>query len=168
MSMKKNLRIVLTLLSLSVFLFCLSGLVSAGESLEPLPLPEGEVAVDSHSSIVVKTWTDAEKTGTSLIRQWSCGIQDNLNGTVAILGDTNTSRSVQYLDAKVYLQRWDGSEWVDACSRTYSASNKFYVSGSSNISVSKGNYYRTRSVHTARNAGSKDVQTSVSSALLVE
>ncbi len=166
--MKKNLRIVLTLLSLSVFLFCLSGLASAKESLEPLPLPEGEVVVDSHSSIVVKTRSDIEEKGTSLIRQWSCGIQDNLNGTVAILGDTNTSQSVQYLDAKVYLQRWDGSEWVDVCSRTYSTSNNFYVSGSSNISGSSGDHYRTRSVHTARNAGSNDVQTSVSSAVLVE
>lgn len=163
--MQKRFGILVALFSLS-FLFCLSGIAMAEEN--PISPPSQEiVSKQSHSSIVVETRADILESEVSLIKQWSCGIEDQLDGTVTILGYTNTYNTVQYLDVKVYLQRWNGSNWVDLTSRTYSDSNNLYVSGSTYITVQPGYYYRTRSVHTAQNSGNYDTQTAVCNAIYV-
>ncbi len=162
--MQKRFCIFVALFSLS--LFFLSGhVVAEGATISP---PQQEIVPNqSHSSIVVETRADILENEASLIKQWSCGIEDQLDGTVTILGYTNTYNNVQYLDVTVYLQRWNGSNWVDVTSRTYSDSNNFYVSGSTYITVQQGYYYRTRSVNTAQDADSYDSQTSVCNAVFV-
>ncbi|PKM76120.1 MAG: hypothetical protein CVU90_14030 [Firmicutes bacterium HGW-Firmicutes-15] len=165
--MKKRTQILVALLSLMMFLVCLPG-VGAAATLTPPPPTEGKVSSNLHSSIVVNIHTDTSTQGVSLIKQWVCGIADNSNGIVTITGETTTYGTVEYLDAKIYLQRWNGSSWVDVTSRTYSASSNFYTRGSSNISVTSGSYYRTRGIHNAHNAGNYDAQSSVSDAILVQ
>lgn len=165
--MKKRAQILVALLSLMIFLVCLPG-VGAAAQLTPSPPTEGKVSIDPHSSIVVNIHTDTSTQGISLIKQWTCGIADNANGTVTIMGDTTTYGTVEYLDATIYLQRWNGISWVDVTSRTYSANSYFYTRGSAIISVTRGNYYRTRGIHNAHNAGNYDSQSSVSNAILVQ
>jgi hypothetical protein len=166
MSVKRFFRMVVVLI-LGVILTGSPVVASAEAASIPSPPTEGTVSAKLHSSIVVNSRNDIAIQGVSLISLWSCGIQDNLNGTITVMGDTNTYSKVEYLDVTVYLQRWNGSGWVDVTNKTYSNSNSSYVSGSSIISASKGYYYRTRSVHNARNAGNNDTRTSVSEAILV-
>jgi hypothetical protein len=165
--MKTRLRILGALLSLiMVFVISLSTIASAAESAISSP-PTGTVSAQSES-IVVNVHPATSTTGTSLIKTWTCGISDNHNSTVTIMGSTTAYNSINYLDATVYLQRWNGSQWVDVTSRTYSRTSSSTVSGSSYVSVTKGYYYRTRCIHTAINSSYKETQSSVSSSILVQ
>src|SRR5665647_1643214 len=101
--MKVRSHFFLSLLSLMMFTFCLSGIASAAVSAET-PLPPIETISTESESIVV----NSINTQNSLIKQWTCGITDNHNGTVTISGSTTATIAVEYLDAKVYLQRLNG------------------------------------------------------------
>jgi len=164
--MKKRARILVSLMSLLVFMVCLSGFADAEDQVYPPAAVEG-VCPNPQNGIDI----NLQKTSgasSSLIKQWSCTIADNSNGTVTIYGETTSYGTVNYLDAEVFLQRWNGSSWVDVTSRTYSNNSYFYVRGSSIITVAKGYSYRCRAVHHAQNAGNNSTQTSVSSALFVQ
>ena len=160
--MKKKSRILVALLSLMMFTFCLCGIASATVSAETSLPPIKSISTESES-IVVNTIN----TQNSLFKQWTCGITDNHNGTVTISGSTTATITVEYLDVKVYLQRLNGSTWVDVTSRTYSDTSSSRVSNYSSVAVTTGYYYRTRSVHTIRNSGQSQSETSVSQAILV-
>lgn len=164
--MKKEMRLSAIFLLLTVIGLCFvfSGFAWAEEVLPPPP-PE-IMSREAHQSIVVNIHKDSAKAGTSLIKKWVCGITNRKDGTVAIMGQTDTYGTVEYLDAKIYLQRWNGSKWADVINRTYSNNNSSSVSGSSNISVEAG-YYRVRGVHSARNSGNYDFQSSVSEAIWI-
>lgn len=165
--MKKRSQILVALLSFMLFLMSLPGICAAANEGPPLP-KEVNLSSNPHVSITVNTHSDTSIEGISLISEWTCGIADNSDRTVTIMGETTTYEAVEYLDAKVYLQRWNGSGWVDVTSRTYSDRYTFYVRGSSYVSVAGGYYYRTRSVHNANNAGNYDAQSSVSDALWIQ
>jgi hypothetical protein len=164
--MKKSLFGSLLLSLILCFLIGAVGTVSA--ETDPAPPPPSDRAPDSaRRSIDVHTHTDRSTAGADLIKLWSCGIEDNGDGSVYIMSETRTYATVAYLDATIYLQRWNGSEWVDVTSRPYVKSNSSSVSGSSKISVTRGFYYRTRGVHTAQDGGSYSSQASLSQALLI-
>ncbi len=165
--MKKRSQILVALLSFMLFLMSLPGICAAATTVPPPP-KEINLSSNPHASITVNTHSDTSIEGISLISEWICGIVDNSDRTVTIMGETSTFGTVEYLDAQVYLQRWNGSSWVDVTSRTYSDSYTVNVSGSSYISVAGGYYYRTRSVHNAHNAGNYDAQSSVSDALWIQ
>jgi hypothetical protein len=162
--MNRRSRILAALLSLVLFVFCLTGFASA-EVLPQTSPPALETISTESESIIVNINPSATS---SLIQQWTCGIIDNNDGTVTITGSTNTTKVVDYLDAKVYLQRFNGSTWVDIASRTYSKTSSSYVNDYSSISVAAGYYYRTRSIHTAKYSGTTESETSVSNAIFVE
>jgi hypothetical protein len=163
--MKKSLFGSLLLSLTLCFLIGAVGAVSAETSAPP---PPGDRAPDSaRQSIDVHTHTDRSTAGADLIKLWSCGIEDNGDGSVYIMGETRTWANVAYLDATIYLQRWNGSAWVDVTSRPYVKSNSSSVSGSSKISVTRGFYYRARGVHTAWDGESYSSQTSLTQALLI-
>lgn len=161
---KRRSSLLCALLLFLVFSLCSPGL-AAGEQFSLSP--PVEISSNLHSSIVVNIHSDTSTEGVSLIKKWVCGISDNENGTVTIMGQTDTYNKVEYLDAKIYLQYWTGSKWEDVTSRTYSSNNSYYTSGSSYISVEAG-YYRVRGVHNAQNSGNYDSQSSVSDAIWVQ
>jgi hypothetical protein len=166
--MKKSARIFVSLMSLLLFMICLPGVAAAEEQICPPATVEGTVCPDLQNGIVINLQESSEARS-SLIKQWNCAIIDNSNGNVAISGETITYETVDYLDVQVYLQRWNGADWVDVTSRTYSNSSSSYVSGSDIISVSRGYSYRCRAIHTAQTAGSSNsTKTSVSSAIWVQ
>lgn len=164
--MKKSARILVSLMSLLVFMVCLPGIAGAEDQLYPPATVEG-ICPSQQNGIDINL---QEITGasSSLIKQWNCTIADNSNGTVTIYGETTSYGTVDYLDVEVFLQRWNGSSWVDVTSRSYSDNSYFYVRGSSSITVTRGYSYRCRAVHHVQNAGSNSTQASVSSALFVQ
>ncbi|MGI6648639.1 MAG: hypothetical protein ACOX5W_06155 [Bacillota bacterium] len=163
--MKKRCRVSLLFMSLLVFLFCISGVVSAA----PLPPPDTEISTDQNKSIVIHT-REVTTDGITLISDWGCGIRDVGNRKVNISGLTGTAGygMVDYCDATVYLQQWNGSSWVNVTSRTYSAYNSIEASGFSNISVTGGYYYRSCSTHSARDGSLLDYQTTISQAVFIQ
>ena len=161
--MKKGARILVSLLCLLVFAVSLPGVATAEEESSPPVTFEGNF--QNGIEVNMQERSDEES---SLIKQWSCTIADNSNGTVTIYGETITYSIVDYLDVEVFLQRWNGSSWVDVTSRTYSDSSYFYVRGSSVITITRGYSYRCKAIHHAQKAGSNSTQTSVSNALFVQ
>ena len=163
--MKKEMRLSAIFLLLTVIGLCFvfSGFAWAEEVLPPPP-PE-IMSREAHQSIVVNILRILPSRNIT-DKKWVCGITNRKDGTVAIMGQTDTYGTVEYLDAKIYLQRWNGSKWADVINRTYSNNNSSSVSGSSNISVEAG-YYRVRGVHSARNSGNYDFQSSVSEAIWI-
>ena len=127
--MKKSACVLVSLMSLLVFMICLPGVAAAeGQAGSPGTV-EGVVCPDLQNRVEINL-QETSGAGSSLIKQWSCTIADNSNGTVVIYGETICYGTVDYLDVEVYLQRWNGSNWIDVTSRTYSDSSYFYVRGS--------------------------------------
>ena len=164
--MKKSARILVSLLSLLTFTVCLSG-VAAAEEIGSSVTAEGTVHPELQNGIEVNM-QEGSKEESSLIKQWNCTIADNSDGTVAIYGETMAYGTVDYLDVEVFLQRWNGSSWIDVTSRTYSDSSCVYVRGSASIKAAGGYSYRCRAVHHAEKAGANSAKASVSKALLVQ
>lgn len=161
--MKNSFRVVIILVTLLV------GLAATQINACAAPVsPSYPNAGQVHSSIVVNTRTDIIPRGVSLIQRWSCGIRDNLNGTVTVTGDTTTYGTVQYLDVKVCLQRLSGSNWVDVTNKSYSRNNSSYVSGSASVAVQRGYSYRIKSTHNASNSSTSDTQQSFSNIISVK
>ncbi len=163
--MKKSARIVVALMSLLVFMLCLAGVAAAEE------VCDSPVTVESGPNLQNGIDINLQETSgvsSSLIKQWNCTIINNSNGNVAISGETMTYNAVNNLTAQVYLQRWNGSNWVDVTSRTYSNNGSSYVSGSDQLSVTRGYSYRCRAVHTAQTGGNSETKTSVSSLLFIQ
>lgn len=165
--MRKRARILVSLMSLLVFMVCLPGVAAAEDQVYPPATVEETVCTDLQNGIEINL-QETFGANSSLIKQWNCTIADNSNGTVTIYGETTSYGTVNYLDVEVFLQRWNGSSWVDVTSRTYSNNSYFYVRGSSSITVTRGYSYRCRAVHHVQNAGSTSTQTSVSNALFVQ
>jgi hypothetical protein len=161
--MKKRVCILVSLMSLVVFMACLPGVSVASEQISPATT----ACPDPQKGVVVNL-QEASGVSTSLIKQWNCAIIDNSNGVVVISGETITYGTVDYLDVKVYLQHWNGSDWVDVTSRTYSDNNTSYVSGSAQFNVTRGDSYRCRAVHTAKSGSSSQTTTSVTNAITIK
>lgn len=154
-------------MSFLVFMVCLASTAAAEEKIVPPATVDGTVCPNIQNGININL-QETSATSSTLIKQWNCTIINNSKGNITISGETLTYGTVDYLDVKVYLQRWNGSWWVDVTSRTYSISSNLYVSGSSQFTVSKGYSYRCRAVHTARTAGSNSTKTSISNAITVQ
>lgn len=165
--MKKRVGVLVSLMLLLVLTLCLPGISAAEQPLNPPQTVEGAVGLDLKNGVDVNLQNNTAES--SLIKEWDCTIIDNSNGNVGILGKTLTYSNVDYLDVQVFLQRWNGSNWVDVTSRTYSINTNSYVSGSAIISATRGATYRCRAVHTARKAdSSNDTRTSVTSAIVLK
>jgi hypothetical protein len=165
--MKTRVRILVFLMSSLVFMSCLPGVAAAEKQFSPVSIVGETIYPDLQNGIDINL-QETSDASSSLLKQWTCTIADNSNGTVTIYGETITFGNVDYLDVEVFLQRWNGSSWVDVTSRTYSDSSYFYVRGSSSIAITRGYSYRCRAVHHAQKADNNSTQTSVSNALLVQ
>ncbi|MBW7477249.1 hypothetical protein K0T92_21255 [Paenibacillus oenotherae] len=82
----------------------------------------------------------------------TCGISysgTSGNYKATIWGDTSGVIRVDKIGVKVYLQRWSGSAWVDVYTgaNTELTEASYVYQSHSNLSVTSGYYYRTKSYH---------------------
>ncbi len=129
----KLLIIVLVLLVLSLF----NSVVVA----EPLSTQDN----DDRDLVTVKG------TATLIYKGYS-SITDLGNRRVTIYGYTDTFNKVEYICARIYLQRWNGSTWVSINSKLYYSFNHRFAEGFKGINVVPG-YYRAHTIHYAENNG---------------
>lgn len=108
---------------------------------------------------------------TEYLKTWKSSI-NLLSGTkVRVSGSTETYEAVNLIEVYLYLQYWNegASRWDDI-----SSANKFTkvsgstISGSADIAVSSGQYYRTRAVHRATSNTETEEKTSYSSYIYAE
>lgn len=156
--MKKLFSVfLLTMISLVLFIAPAS---ASPKSKTPFPT-EGLMSSDpmqgsSDSSLINSN--QATATG-GLIMKSATTIANAGNGTVRIYGYTQTYSTVSSVKVTVYLQKWNGTQWVDVLGVSNSATSATYVSATKEISVSSGYYYRSRAVHTATNGTTETTST---------
>lgn len=101
-----------------------------------------------------------------LLTDWQCSI--TYNGADLYLDGASTATDIiDQLTLTLYLQRWDGSQWVDVNSWVF---NKYVAKSlydGTYANYTHGNYYRARAVHFAKNGSQTDTQYSTSSYIYV-
>ena len=103
-----------------------------------------------------------------LITNWGTSIGKAGYRTVNISGYTQSAYPVDSLSVRVYLQWWNGFQWIDITNRYAVNLNSSYVEGYWDIPVSKSGEYRTRAVHTADDGALNDTQYSTSPSVFLE
>ncbi len=89
------------------------------------------------------------------------------NGVVEIHGYTRANQVANYIDVTVYLQQKINGSWVDIHNVNYRNYFSISASGTKNVSVAKGNYYRVRTVHKATNNNIEDMTTAVTTQIYI-
>nr|WP_054936619.1 hypothetical protein [Moorella glycerini] len=69
---------------------------------------------------------------------------------VMLEGYTTTQSAVDYIAVRIYLQKWDGYNWVDVISYPFEDYFTSYVEGVYYYPVQRGYYYRAKGLHLAR------------------
>lgn len=81
------------------------------------------------------------------LQDWGCDINYVGDGYLNITGFTQAYQTVDYIMVRLYIQRWNGSSWVDLASWPFEKYSDSYVAGAKGLQVTKGYYYRTRATH---------------------
>ncbi|MFV8829478.1 hypothetical protein [Alkalihalobacterium sp. APHAB7] len=155
------------------FLFCLFSLAvftwttstfAVEEQLEPGALtPPPPIELDED----IGDFNIMYSSLSSLISNAFSSISRN-NNTVRVSGDTYTTRTVDELRLTLDIQRWDGSKWNTIGSRgPFIDYNWYFTSASQSYTVTKGYYYRARTVHYIRSGRSTEQVTRYSRHILV-
>ena len=115
-----------------------------------LVLSLGGMTMAKHPEKEVETFSNTvSPQGTAyLIALASASVKDCGDRKVAFTGFTLTIHPVEYISGRLYLQRWNGSKWVNIDSRLFYRFNNSFVHGGKTVSVTPG-YYRTHSIHYA-------------------
>lgn len=139
--MKKRLAMILTVLMLTVFTLPLP--VLAGAHSSKTPPPDTPQAVTPLSTL----WLSA----------WNCSISQQNSSTVQLSGYSEANVPVNQIWVILYLQQWNGSQWV-TISNGYRATgnNTVSITGKQTLTVTPGHYYRTTGNHQCYNNGIYD------------
>lgn len=101
------------------------------------------------------------------LRDWGCDINNTGNGSIVISGNTNANQNVGYIMVRLYLQRWDGSKWVDLGSWPFERYSASSVNGTKGLQVLRDYYYRTRASHALTQNGYSESAQSYSTSTYV-
>ncbi|MBE3586174.1 MAG: hypothetical protein IMW94_08470 [Thermoanaerobacter sp.] len=105
------------------------------------------------------------------LKEWGCDLTPYGGGYIYITGFTQAYQNVDYIKVNLYLQRWNGSNWVNLGNWLFEDRNTSLVTGEKGLQVATGYYYRVRGEHSLTNDGvtepSKDAE-SYSSAIYIK
>ncbi|MHA7966463.1 hypothetical protein ACX93W_20255 [Paenibacillus sp. CAU 1782] len=88
-------------------------------------------------------------------------------GNLEITGTTYAKSVVDELGAKIQLQRWTGTEWVNSGTETtVKKSNAEFFAGSTKKSASAGYYYRAQVTHYAKHGTTTELSVAYSGTVL--
>lgn len=142
--MRKRFSGILTVLMLAVLTFPALAFAGTHGSKTPPPPPQDKVQAVAPMS-------------TRYLSAWGCSIDQRSSNSVLLSGYSESYMPVSKIWVTLYLQRWDGSQWV-TISGGYNATayNTVSVTGKHNLTVTPGYYYRTMARHQCYNNGSYD------------
>lgn len=108
---------------------------------------------------------------TQFIKNWETAITSLSGNIVNVKGSTDSYSSVDTIAVDLYLQYWDNaqSKWIDlAHVGEFKAVNAVRITGSDDVAVSSGFYYRTRGLHYVIENGTVEQINSVSAYIYMD
>lgn len=112
----------------------------------------GIASIQSTSNLFYNYYCSLTNTGTDLYLE----------------GSTVANYLSDQLGLTLYLQKWDGSQWVDILNWSFTKYNAKSLTEGARTSYQHGNYYRTRAVHYIKYGEQSETQYSTSSYIYVE
>ncbi|WP_027622287.1 hypothetical protein [Acetivibrio clariflavus] len=117
----------------------------------PAPPPIDMESIDSNISIGDEISLSPTSPQSAILFEWWCTITFNKgNNSLYMIGRQN---AFYFCDQKltIYLQKWDGTKWVDVTSWIFIEFNTAGILEDASFSFYEpGNYYRARAVHYAK------------------
>lgn len=95
------------------------------------------------------------------------GITDYGNGLIYVNGTTNCNRTCSQIGLTLFVERLVNNNWICISQRSFSNTNHYYASGSYDLVVAKGYFYRVRGYHTASSNGVTESGWSQTSGILI-
>lgn len=150
--------ILLLILSLQQVAFASEGAKS------PKPTEGVESTDPIHGSSSDPTTVSVQS---SIVYNYYCSI-DNTGTDLYLEGVTSANYISDIVSVTIYLQKWDGSQWIDTQSWSFSQTNVRSITEGVRASYQKGNYYRTKAVHYVKYGAQTETQTSTSSYIYID
>ncbi|AUS96074.1 hypothetical protein CDQ84_18750 [Clostridium thermosuccinogenes] len=152
---------VLVVLSLQQIAF-------ANEETKRPPKPtEGIESSDPNHGSSTDSDNESVQRASGLFYNYYCSI-DNTGSDLYLEGSTVANYLSDQVKLTLYLQIWDGSQWIDVQSWPFTQYNSKSVTEGANTSFQHGNYYRTRAVHYIKYGTQTETQNSTSSYIYVD
>ena len=115
-----------------------------------------------------KTFKEVGIEALQYLQDWNCSLIPSGGGNINITGYTKAYQNVDYIMVRLYLQRWNGSSWVDLGSWPYERYNASKAEGIKGLEVLKGYYYRVRADHSLTHGETTESAKSYSDSYYVE
>lgn len=131
--------------------------------------PSGAFAVSNFSSTPPSnTYVEENIRSMLYLKVWSTSITQ-FNGTsIQVTGDTDAYENVDTIRVTLYLQYWNGSQWLDAgYIDTFENDDSDYVYGAKDVTVQSGYHYRTKGIHYVNKSGSVEQVNSYSGSIYI-
>ncbi len=154
--MKKGFWRFVLLVLMIVFLAA-TGVAYAGQPDLKMPLPEQS-----------KAYKEIGIESLQYLRDWNCSLTLSGGGNINLTGYTRAYQNVDYIMVKLYLQRWNGSTWVDLGGWPFEKYNASKAEGLKGLNVLQGYYYRIRAEHSLTHNGTTESAKSYSDSYYVE
>lgn len=104
---------------------------------------------------------DSVQRASGLFYSYYCSI-DNTGSDLYLEGSTVAAYLSDQVRLTLYLQKWDGSQWVDVQSWPFTDYDTISLTEGTITSYQHGNYYRTRAVHYVKYGTQTETQNSTS------
>ena len=135
------------------------------EANQPSKPTEGIESSDPNHGISTEGTTESIQSG--LIYSYYCSI-DNTGTDLYLEGSTVSNYLSDQVKLTLYLQKWDGSQWIDVQSWPFTKYNVKSITEGAKASYQHSSYYRTRAVHYIKYGSQTEIQNSTSSYIYVE
>lgn len=163
--MNKFLKTVV--ISLLVVLSIQQAAFAAEKTQRPPKPTEGIEASDPRHGSSKDIQIVSPESVSGLLTDWTSSISNPSGSDLGIAGSSTANTIVDQMTLTLYLQQWDGSQWVDINSWTFNEYSTTYINKGINYTCTAGYYYRTRGVHTAIKGTQTETQNSTTSYIYV-
>lgn len=150
------------IIALLVVLSLQQTVFASGESKRPPKPTEGVESSNPDYGSSLDTQATSSIGIIGLLTDWKCSITNN-GSNLYLDGESTAFNIVEQLKLTLYLQKWDGSQWIDVNSWEFNKYNAKSIYQGTNSTYQHGYYYRTRAVHFAKDGSQTDTQYSTSS-----
>lgn len=159
-TMKKIIRVIAAVLTLSM-LFCgTTMIVSADESEwggKTSSLIEALESEDFWQNLLKGTY----------LQNGTAKISAPGGYYVKISGGTDAYQTCDMVRATIYLDRYENGSWIEIDSAVFTATNTYTVNGYEKIPVLPGYYYRARGYHTVKKGSTTETCYTLSNGIMI-